>query len=101
MKFELRDFLIESDSFCYTLYKKEKRKKTTVAGKTTAPEKVGEEILVQVGYFPTIDSAMRRMGDSVVKENDDIEVVIEKLDNLEREIFEISNKLNLRVKIVE
>lgn len=102
MRFDFKEYLLDSEgNDFFTLYKRGIVKADGSGKKQPKEENVGKESLNCMGYFPSIEFALRKMGNDVVTQNSDIEIVIEKLDNLEREIIEVSRKLNLRVKIVE
>ena len=102
MRFDFKEYLLDSEgNDYYTLYKRGIVKADGSGKKQPKEENVGKESLNCMGYFNNIEFALKKMGNDIVTGNSDLETVIEKLDSLEKEIIEVSRKLNLRVKIVE
>lgn len=57
-------------------------------GANSKEENIGKEYLKPIGYFTTLKSAYKFIGERTIKTNDDIETILEKLD-------EIVNSINV------
>jgi len=74
-------------------------KRIIQASKNTKTENVGNEEWGNVGYFPSINYALRYISKNIVLENDDFKVMVEKLNQLDIKIHEVKELLeNMRVK---
>jgi len=74
-------------------------KRIIQASKNTKAENVGNEEWGNVGYFPSINYALRYISKNIVLENDDFKVMVEKLNQLDIKIDEVKELLeNMRVK---
>ena len=74
-------------------------KRIVQASKSTKEENVGNEVWDNVGYFASINYALRYISKNIVLENDDFFVMIEKLNQLDIKIDEVKELLeNTRIK---
>lgn len=90
MKVIIGDYLIETDERQFIV----KSKKVIEDGKLTKKENIGKERLQPIAYCTTIDSALKFVPQQVLKTSDDILVIIEKLEQIDRDIKAL-NKLSI------
>ena len=82
MKIELGNYLIESNELCYTV----KIKRVKEASEKTKEENVGEEYYSNIGYYTSLESALRKIPEHLIMTNDDVKEIKEKLKDIEFEI---------------
>ena len=82
MHINLGDYLIETDERQYTV----KIKKVVEVGINTKEENIGKEYWQSIGYFGTLKSALKFIPQQVIKSNDDISIIMDKLSQIERDI---------------
>lgn len=90
MKVIIGDYLIETDERQFIV----KSKKVIEDGKLTKKENIGKERWQPIAYCTTIDSALKFVPQQVLKTSDDILVIIEKLEQIDRDIKAL-NKLSI------
>lgn len=90
MKVEIGDYLITTDSRCFVLREKTP---TIITDKTTKEQ---AEIHVALGYFTHFDSLVKRLGERIMLDNEDMKVIQDKLDRLNKTVKELNfNKVKL------
>lgn len=82
MKFELGNYLIESNDLCYTV----KIKRVKAASEKTKEENVGEEYHQNLGYYTTLENAIKHIPEHIVKTSKDLNEVLEKLAEIDTHI---------------
>lgn len=82
MKIQLGDYRIETDNMQYII----KAKKVIQAGRLTKEENVGKEKWEEVSYHSSLDSALKSLANKVVLDNDDIFIIKQKLNEIQRDI---------------
>lgn len=82
MKVIIGDYLIETDERQFIV----KYKKVIEDGKLTKKENIGKERWQPIAYCTTIDSALKFVPQQVLKTSDEILVIIEKLEQIDRDI---------------
>ena len=87
-------FRIESDSLQFVV----KRRKITQAGRMTLAANVGKISYEDIGYFTKIESALKCVGDQIVKDTPGLQDIIIELKNLQKEIAAMSALLQVEVK---
>lgn len=78
MKTTIGKFIIETDSRQYVVYEK----CIVNVGATSKEENIGNEYNKPIGYFNTLKSAYKFIGERTVKTNDDIETILNKLQEI-------------------
>ena len=69
-----------------------------VKGENTKDENVGKENWSSIGFFPKIDQALRCITKHILLVNDDLDVIVTKLNNIDIKIEEIRERLeNTRI----
>lgn len=85
MILNLGEYKIETDEYQYILYKKGYVKES----RFTKPENVGKEKWTVIGYFTTLEYALKLVPQDIIRTNDDIFIIMEKLKQIEAIIKEI------------
>lgn len=78
MKTTIGKFIIETDSRQYVVYER----CIVNVGATSKEENIGNEYNKPIGYFNTLKSAYKFIGERTVKTNDDIETILNKLQEI-------------------
>lgn len=89
MKINIGDYFIETDERQFIV----KRKKVVEESRLTKKENIGNEYWQPIAYCTTLDSALKFVPQQILRSNDDISIVIDKLSQIEREIKVISNDM--------
>jgi len=94
MKLKLGDYYIESekDDRCFTVY----RLDTVTDHRMAKAENIGKDKKVILGYPSTINSAVKFICQRALIENDDLDIILNKIDVIQSEIEAISKRLNIR-----
>ena len=70
-----------------------------VKGENTKEENVGKENWTSIGYFPKINQAIQCVSKHILLVNDDLDVIVNKLNEIDIKVEEIRHQLeNTRVK---
>ena len=80
MKINIGDYLIETDERQF------KAKKTVEESRFTKEENIGKEYYQPIAYCTTFNSALKFVPQQVLKSNDDITVIKDKLGQIEADI---------------
>lgn len=86
MRATIGKFIIESDSRQYVVYERY----IVNVGATSKEENIGNEYNKPIGYFNTLKSAYKFIGERTVKTNDDIETILNKLQEIINAIKELN-----------
>ena len=86
MKTTIGKFIIETDSRQYVVYER----CIVNVGATSKKENIGNEYNKPIGYFNTLKSAYKFIGERTVKTNDDIETILNKLQEIINAIKELN-----------
>ena len=86
MKTTIGKFIIETDSRQYVVYER----CIVNVGTATKEENIGNEYNKPIGYFNTLKSAYKFIGERTVKTNDDIETILNKLQEIINAIKELN-----------
>lgn len=78
MKTTIGKFIIETDSRQYVVYER----CIVNVGATSKEENIGNEYNKPIGYFNTLKSAYKFIGERTVKTNDDVETILNKLQEI-------------------
>lgn len=93
MKINIGDeYRIRTDEYQFIVEKKVIVK----AGILTKEENIGKEKWNVLGYYGNIDSALKSIAKNVLISNDDINVIIDKLNLIQSEIKDIKSLLEVR-----
>ena len=78
MKVTIGKFIIETDSRQYVIYER-----CIVNVETaTKEENIGKEYNKPIGYFNHLEEAYKFIGERTVKTNDDVEIILNKLQEI-------------------
>jgi hypothetical protein len=91
MKLDFDNYKIETDERQFIVY----IKKTIQAGTFTKEENIGKVYYDVDGYFSKLDSALNFLAKRIVLDNDDLQVIKEKLSQLQRKIEEFTRLLEV------
>lgn len=72
--------------------------KVIQAGRLTKEENVGKEIWKDLGYFTNLQSALKSIPTNIMLENDDLQVIIDKLNEIDANIKDIKELIEIRRK---
>lgn len=86
MKAIIGKFIITTDSRQYVV----SERCVVDVGTTTKEENIGNEYNKPIGYFNTLKSAYKFIGERTVKTNDDIEIILNKLQEIINAIKELN-----------
>lgn len=93
MKINIGDeYRIRTDEYQFIVEKKG----IVEAGRLTKEENIGKEKWSILGYYGDIDFALKSIARNVLISNDDINVIIDKLNLIQSEIKGIKNLLEVR-----
>lgn len=93
MKMEFEDYIISTDEMQFIVYKK----KTIQDSRLTKPENIGKEVTEVLGYFSSLEYALKFLAKKTLLDNDDLSVIKEKLSSIEATAREICLALNQEV----
>lgn len=82
MKITIGEYLIETDERQYIV----KVKGTVAEGNFTKEENIGKEYWKAIAYCTTFVDALKFIPQQVIRSNDDIELIKQKLDRIDRDI---------------
>lgn len=82
MKINIGDYLIETDERQFIV----KAKKTVEESRFTKEENIGKEYYQPIAYCTSLNSALKFVPQQVLRSNDDILVIKEKLEQIEADI---------------
>lgn len=88
MNIKIDDYLIESDGRQYIV----KIKKIVEEGRLAKKENIGKEYWQPIAYCTSFNSALKFVPQQVLRSNDDINIVLDKLNKIERDIKHIEKK---------
>lgn len=89
MNLEFENYKIVTDDKQFIVQKK----KVVQAGKFTKEENIGKEYWDDEAYCTTLNFALKFLRKKVLLDNDDLKVIINKLDELENKIDEFTEIL--------
>ena len=89
MKINVGDYFIETDERQFIV----KVKKVVEESRLAKKENIGKEYWQPIAYCTTFDSALKFVPQQALRSNDDINVVIDKLTQIERDIKAITNDM--------
>ncbi|KGM93299.1 hypothetical protein IRP63_14385 (plasmid) [Clostridium botulinum] len=69
------------------------KKKVVQAGRLTKEENIGKEYWEDVGYFTNLNFALKFIKKTILLDNDDLKVIMDRLNQLEGKIDEFTQKL--------
>lgn len=70
--------------------------KVIQASRLTKEENVGKEVWKDLGYFTNLQSALKSIPTNIMLENDDLGVIIDKLNKIENNIKGIKEFMEIR-----
>lgn len=91
MKLDLGDYKIESDDRQFVVLAKSIVKES----KLTKEENVGKEVFKPVAYYSNFKSVLKFIGNKVLLDNDDINTIKDKLEQLHKEIARLNKALEI------
>lgn len=91
MKINIGDYKIESDSNNFIL----KTKKVLQEGRLTKEENIGKEVYSTIGYYTSLEGVLKVIPKQVLLENDDLGVIIKKLNVIKIQIEGIRKALEV------
>lgn len=89
MVLEVDDYKIITDDKQFIVQKK----RIVQASRLTKEENVGKEHWNDIKYYNSLNSALKFIRKTVLLDNDDLKVIMDKLNQLESKIDEFTNKL--------
>ena len=96
MDIKIGDYQIVSDERQFAV----KAKKVKEAGAKTKDENIGEEYYQTLGYFSEFNSALKFVPQQVLRSNDDITVIKDKLEQIQADIKALPNPIKIEVEKV-
>lgn len=93
MKINIGDYLIETDERQFIV----KAKKRVEESRFTKEENIGKEIYKPIAYCTSFNSALKFVPQDILKCNDEISVIKEKLEQIEADIKGIKEFMKLDV----
>lgn len=94
MNIKIGDYQIVSDERQFVV----KTKKIKEAGVKTKDENIGEEYYQSVGYFTEFNSALKFIPQQVLRSNNDLSIVIDKLKQIEDDIKALPKPIKIEVE---
>lgn len=94
MNIKIGDYKIETDSLQFVV----KSKRIIQESRLTKAENVGNEIWSAIAYCTSFESALRFIPQEALRDNDDIVVIKEKLDQIQADIKAIKTLPIITVK---
>jgi hypothetical protein len=94
MKINIGDYIIETDSLQFTL----KEKGIVQEGRMTKAENVGKEKETTLGYYTKFEQVLSAIPQEILKSNDDIVIIKDKLDQIKADIKQIKEYPVIEVK---
>lgn len=91
MKLDLGDYKIESDDRQFIVLAKSIVKES----KLTKEENVGKEVFKPVAYHSNFQSVLKFLSNKVLLDNDDINTIKDKLEQLHKEIARLNKALEI------
>ncbi|MDS0525475.1 hypothetical protein NNC19_07275 [Clostridium sp. SHJSY1] len=87
MKINIGDYLIETDNLQFIV----REKKVTGNDESVKEENRGKERWVPIGYFTTFGGALSHLPQQAIKDNDEIAIIKEKLEQIDKDIKALKN----------
>ncbi len=94
MNIKIADYQIVSDERQFTV----KVKKVKEAGAKTKDENIGEEYYQTIGYFTEFNSALKFIPQQVLRSNNDLSIIIDKLKQIEGDIKALPKPIKIEVE---
>lgn len=69
------------------------KKRIIQAGRLTKEENIGKEYWSDIKYFSTLNSALKFIRKTVLLDNDDLKVIMDKLEQLEKKIDDFTKRV--------
>ena len=85
MRVEISNYIIETDSLQFIL----KKKGIVQEGRLTKAENIGKEKETTLGYYTKFEQALSAIPQEILKSNDDIVIIKDKLDQIKADIKQI------------
>ncbi len=89
MVLQFEDYRVKTDNRQFVVQKR----KVVQAGRFTKEENIGKEYWEDEAYCTTLNFALKLLRKKVLLDNDDLKVIINKLDELENKIDEFTSLL--------
>lgn len=94
MKINIGDYLIETDERQFIV----KAKKTVEESRFTKEENIGKEYYQPIAYCTSLNSALKFIPQQVLRSNDDITIIKEKLEQIEADINALPQPIKIEVE---
>lgn len=94
MKIDIGDYLIESDSLQFVV----SRKSIVQEGKFTKAENIGKETFKPIAYAVKFEEILRYIPQDTIRNNEDINIIKEKLDLIRANIEAITEYPTIFIK---
>ena len=94
MDIKIGDYQIVSDERQFVV----KAKKVKEAGAKTKDENIGEEYYQTLGYFSEFNSALKFVPQQVLRSNNDITVIKDKLEQIQADIKALPKPIKIEVE---
>lgn len=94
MKLKVGEFLIESDNLQFVV----KQKSTVKEGHFTKEENIGKEVYKPVAYCVKFCEVLKYITDQVLRTNDDIGTILDKLEQINLSIAALERKPVIYIK---
>lgn len=94
MKINIGDYLIETDERQFIV----KAKKVVEESRLTKEENIGKEYYQPIAYCTTFNSALKFVPQQVLRSNDDITIIMDKLKQIEVDIKALPQPIKIEVE---
>ena len=94
MKLKIGDYLIETDERQFIV----KTKKVVEESRLAKEENIGKEYWQPVAYCITLDSALKFIPQQVIRSNNDVSIIIGKLEQIEEIIKVIPQPIKIEIE---
>lgn len=95
MNIKIGDYQITSDSYQFIVNKIG----TVQESRLTNPENIGKETSKPIAYCTEFDEVLRYIPNDILRVNDDINIIMEKLTEVQKEINRLEFRPVIEVKI--
>lgn len=89
MKIDLGEYIITTDSLQFIV----QQKVPIQVNNQTKEENIGKNRIVDIAYCPSLNSALNHLVDKVVLDNEDVNTIVSKLEELKAEIRLIRRRI--------
>lgn len=94
MKINIGDYLIETDERQFIV----KAKKVVEESRLTKQENIGKEYYQPIAYCTSLNSALKFIPQQVLRSNDDITIIMDKLKQIEVDINTLPQPIKIEVE---